>query len=254
MSCLANVNLSRQTDDVFSGPGTPPTTISTTNAFLFSPLVYVDSKPQDPSKEYQARGMTLISITAPISGPVASRQGDLIIPGTEVAFGGFSSLIGRRSTDNSTDRVEGDLDVYLLGTTNAGLQMAKVGINDVTEFTKYTFWDPQGSNFVTGSPGVGITNPTQIYLPGTYSSGSVFYSPYFMTFVMVYFNKMVDSTFYIRYLDLNAPLTDDNVWVAKGINGSGIEPEDVEALVRYSWSQEQKLYASPPGISILRAE
>lgn len=192
--------------------------------------------------------MTLISISAPNSGPAASRQGDLVIPGTEVAFGGFSSLIGRKSTDTSTDHDKGDPDVYLLGMTSAGLQMARVGISDIHEFGKYTFWDPQGSNFVTDPPGTGVTNPTQVYLPGTYSSGSVFYSPYFMTFIMVYFNKMVDSTFYIRYLNLNEPLTDDNIWIAKGIKGSGIEPEDVEALVRYSWSDEQKLYVSPPGI------
>ena len=192
--------------------------------------------------------MTLISIIAPKSGPIASRQGDLIIPGTEVAFGGFSTLIGRKSTNSSTYRDEGDLDVYLLGMTNAGLQMARVGINDINDFGKYTFWDPQEGNFVAEPPDVGVTSPTQIYLPGTYSSGSVFYSPYFLTFIMVYFNKMVDSTFYIRYLNLNEPLTDDKIWVAKGINGSGIEPEDVEALVRYSWSDEQKLYTSPPGM------
>ena len=207
----------------------------------------MDSKPQDPSKEYQARGMTLISITAANSGPVASRQGDLVIPGTEVGFGGFSSLIGRKSTNASTDHDEGDLDVYMLGVASAGLQLARVGISDIHDFGRYTFWDPAESSFLTTPPGTGVTNPTQIYLPGTYSSGSVFYSPYFMTFVMIYFNKMVDSTFYIRYLDLNKPLINDTVWAAKGINGSGIEPEDVEALVKYPWSDEQKLYASPTG-------
>ena len=74
-------------------------------AFLYAPLVYVDSKPKDPSKEYQARGMTLITITAPDSGPIATRQGDLIIPGTEVAFGGFSPLLGFKSTDSATTRM-----------------------------------------------------------------------------------------------------------------------------------------------------
>ena len=200
-------------------------------------------------KEYQARGMTLISITAPLSGPVAHRQGDLVIPGTEVPFGGFTSLIGRKSTNTTTDRDAGDLDVYMLGMTNAGLQMARVGINDISNFSKYTFWDPQEGNFVPDPPGTGVINPTQIYLPGTYSSGSVFYSPYFRTFIMVYLNKMVDSTFYIRYLNLNEPLKDDKIWTANGINGSGIEPEDVEALAKYAWSDEQKLFASPPGSS-----
>ena len=192
--------------------------------------------------------MTLVSISAPSSGPVATRQGDLVIPGTEVAFGGFSTLIGRKSTTASTDRDDGDLDVYLLGMTNAGLQLARVGINDISNFGRYTFWDPQEGNFISDPPSTGLTNPTQIYLPGTYSSGSVFFSPYFKTFITVYFNKLVDSTFYIRYLNLNDPLTNDSIWTTKGINGSGIEPEDVEALVRYSWSVEQKLYVSPPGM------
>jgi hypothetical protein len=41
----------------------------------------VDYQPQDPSKEYQARGMTLITITIPDTrkgGPVALRNGDLV--------------------------------------------------------------------------------------------------------------------------------------------------------------------------------
>ena len=198
--------------------------------------------------------MTLISITAPISGPIASRQGDLIIPGTEVAFGGFSTLIGRRSTNASTDHDDGDMDVYLLGMTSNGLQLARVGINDISNFNSYNFWDPQESSFVTTPPDPGIINPSQVYLSGTFSSGSVFYSPYFKTFMMVYFNKMVDSTFYIRYLDLDTPLMNDTTWTTRGVNGSGIEAEDVEAIIRYAWSEEQKLYASPPGTCIQRSE
>lgn len=191
--------------------------------------------------------MTLITITAPGSGPVAIRQGDLIIPGTEVAFGGFSSLLGYKSTDSATDPDEGDRDVYLLGMTNSGLQLARVGINGLTDFAKYTFWDPQGQNFSAIPPNPNLIVNDQIYLPGTFSSGSTFYSPYFMTFVIVYFNKMADSTFYMRYLQLDGPLGTDTVWIAGGKNGNGIEAEDVEALVRYTWSAEQKLYTSTPG-------
>jgi len=64
-----------------TGPGTSPTPISTTQAFMYAPLVYVDYQPQDPAKEYQARGMTLITITLPDTrkgGPVALRKGDLV--------------------------------------------------------------------------------------------------------------------------------------------------------------------------------
>ena len=229
------------------GPGTSPTPISTLQAFLYAPLVYVDYKPQDPSKEYQARGMTLITITAPNSGPVAVRQGDLIIPGTEVAYGGFSSVLGYTSIDTATGKDSSSRDVYLLGMTASGLQLARVGMNDLTDFSKYTFWSPQGQNFSNIPPKPSLQDAGNIYLPGTFSSGSVFYSPYFKTFIMVYFNKMVDSTFYGRYLQLDNPLGQDTTWVIGGKNGKSIVAEDAEALVRYTWSAEQKLYASPTG-------
>ncbi len=191
--------------------------------------------------------MTLITITAPKSGPVAARQGDLIIPGTEVAYGGFSSILGYKSTDTATDKDSGDRDVYLLGMTAAGLQLARAGMNDLSDFAKYSFWNPQGLSFSSRPPKSNLQDASQIYLPGTFSSGSVFYSPYFNTFIMIYFNKMVDSTFYARYLQLNSPLGQDPTWIVGGNNGKGIEAEDAEALIRYTWSAEQKLYASPPG-------
>ena len=230
------------------GPGTSPTLISTTQAFLFAPLVSVDSKPQDPFMEYQARGMTLISITAPDSGPVATRQGDIVISGTEVAFGGFATLLGFKSTDPATDVDDGERDVYLLGMTKFGLQLARVGINDLSEFAKYTFWHPRSHSFSTSPPDPGTSDEAQLYLPGSFSSGSVFYSPYFYTFIMVYFNKLVDSTFYIRYLQLDVPLENDSIWTIGGKDSKGIIAEDTEALVKYAWSAEQILYASPPGL------
>ncbi|KAL6717044.1 hypothetical protein ACLMJK_004958 [Lecanora helva] len=228
-------------------PGTSPTSISTSAAFLFAPLVYVDYKPQDPSKEYQARGMTIIAITAPDTGPIARRQGDLIIPGTEIPYGGFSSLMGFKSTSHATDQDKGERDVYLIGLTDAGLHLARAGINDLTDFSKYTFWRPRDQNFSADPPKPTIKDTADVYVPGSFTSGNIFYSPYFQTFIMIYFNKMVDSTFYARYLQLNKPLGSDPTWAAGGKNGKGIIAEDVEALVKYHWSDEQKLYKSPTG-------
>ena len=139
------------------------------------PLVYVDYYPQDPSEEYQARGMALVVITAPESGPVAARKGDLIIPGTEVAFGGFASILGFPST-SANPRDNSTRDIYLLGAANNGLQMARVGLNDYATFTQYTFFDPQNLSFSNTPPNPNITDYQQIYLPGTFTSGSVFYS------------------------------------------------------------------------------
>ncbi|KAL8719201.1 MAG: hypothetical protein Q9225_003755 [Loekoesia sp. 1 TL-2023] len=227
------------------GPGTSPTPYSTTQAFLFAPLVYVDSKPQDPSKEYQARGMTLISISASSKGPVASRQGDLIVPGTEVAYGGFSSLLGYTTTAKPQDFT--DRDVYLLGITDGGLQLARARVGRLTDFSTYRFWDPIQSKFTNKPPKLDEKDYRKIYLPGSFTYGSVFYSPYFNTFIMVYFNKFVDSIFRIRFLDLDNPVGDDPIWPKKGKQGKGIAPEDIEALVKYAWSPEQELYKSPPG-------
>lgn len=191
--------------------------------------------------------MTLITITALDSGPVAAREGDLIIPGTEVAYGGFSTILGHKSTDVATEKDTGNRDVYLLGMTASGLQLARVSMNHLSDFSEYSFWDPQSQKFSATAPDPSLRDASQIYMPGTFSSGSVFFSPYFKTFIMVYFNKMVDSTFYIRYLQLNDPLGQDATWIIGGKNGKGLEAEDAEALVKYTWSAEQKLYASPPG-------
>ena len=234
-------------DELLQGPGTSPTPLSTTQAFLYAPLVYVDSKPQDPSKEYQARGMTLIAIKATSSGPTAQRQGDLIIPGTQVAYGGFSSLLGYTTSDYGQEPDMTGRDVYLLGMTNGGLQLARVGINGLNDFSQYSFWEPQNANFSKKAPGLNEKDYQKIYLPGTFSSGSVFFSPYFNTFIMVYFNKLVDSTFRIRFLDLNNPVGNDPDWQKGGRKGQGLVPEDALALIKYGWSSEQELYKSPPG-------
>lgn len=241
---LANLGL------LVSGPGTSPTPFSTTQAFLFAPLVYVDPRPQDPSGKYNARGMTLISITAPSSGPVATRQVELGIAGTEVGFGGFATLLGSASTDKKSEerRERNEPDVYLLGMATGGLQIARVGLNKIESFDEYEHFNPKdGGKFSSKAPSLDLDDETQIYLPGTFSSGNVFYSPYFSTFIMIYFNKLVDSTFYIRYLNLDAPIGIDKIWITGGKNGQGIEAEDVEGLVRYSWSPQQTLYISSPG-------
>lgn len=191
--------------------------------------------------------MTLISITAPSSGPIATRQGDLVIPGTEVAFGGFSTLLGSVSTDVIGDTKDVERDVYLLGMTVGGLQLARVGLNDIRAYDRYTFFDSKTLSFTTDSPSSEGSDRGNVYLQGTFSSGSLFYSPYFSTFIMIYFNKLADSTFYIRYLDMDLPAGNDAIWSRGGKYGEGIQAEDVEALVKYAWSPQQKLYESPPG-------
>ena len=121
--------------------------------------------------------MTLITITAPNNGPIAIRQGDLIIPGTEVAFGGFSTLLGFPSTEGSNTN-SNDRDVYLIGITEGGLQLSRVALNQITSYSKYSFFDPESLLFSNESPSLNITDGKQIYLPGSFSSGNIFYSTY----------------------------------------------------------------------------
>lgn len=226
---------------LLSGPGTSPTPINTTDAFLLAPLIYVN-----PAKEFQARGMTLITIKAPSSGPIATRQGDLVIPGIEVAYGGFSAIVGITKPNGWIIPSSSKRDVYLLGTTGSGLQLARVGLKDIGAFDKYTFFNPERRRFAKTPPPLDLSDLKRVYLPGSFLSGNVFYSPYFGTFIMIYFNKMADSTFYIRHLNLEDPFDDDKVWARGGKHGKGINAEDAEALIKYAWSSEQKLYASPP--------
>lgn len=235
------------TSNPSSGPGTSPTPIGITQSFLFTPLVYVDMKPLNPSKEYQARGMTLVTITALSSGPIAARHGDIQISGGQISFGVFSTLVGSVSTDNNQAVGSVERDVYLLGTTPGGLQIARVRLNYINAFSKYRYFDPKELKFSSTPPRADVKDQRKIYLPGSFTSGNVFYSPYFSTFILIYFNKFADSTFYIRYLNLDNPLGDDEIWVKGGKHGKGIQAEDAEALIRYTWSSEQKLYTSSPG-------
>lgn len=193
--------------------------------------------------------MTLITIKAPSSGPIATRQGDLVIPEGKVAYGGFSAILGNSRKNGRKGPSSSKPDVYLLGTTGSGLQLARVGLKDIRAFDKYTFFNPESRTFAKTPPSADLVDLKQVYLPGSFTSGSVFYSPYFETFITIYFNKMADSTFYIRYLNLEDPLVDEKVWVRGGKRGKGINAEDAEALVKYTWSSEQKLYTSPPSKS-----
>lgn len=209
--------------------------------------MYVDAKPEDPSKQYQARGMTLISISAPDPGPLASRALDLLFPGDQVSFGGFAALLGAPSTQSTSSTNNGDRDVYLFGSAGSGLQVARVGLGDIRNLNAYSYFQPGKCSFSNQSPDQQIKDNTQIYLPGSFSSGSMFYSPYFKTYLLIYLDKMADSVFQIRFLDLDNVVCGTFTWIKGGKNGNGIGPDDAEATVRYGWSAAQILYASPPG-------
>lgn len=210
--------------------------------------MHVNVKPYDPAHKYVPRGITLVSITAEEIGPRALRLSELLFPGGEVPFGGFAAVVGSPSLEEISARPRGDRDLYVLGVSDPGLQLARVELGRAHEHNAYSYWEPRKSIFTHQPPNLSVPDPKDVYLAGTYTSGNVFFSPYFRTFILVYFNKMVDSTFYIRFLDLEQPLDpQSDTWIRNGKRGRGIKARDVEALVRYAWSPEQVLYESPPG-------
>ncbi|KAI9832687.1 MAG: hypothetical protein M1819_004273 [Sarea resinae] len=229
-------------------PATAPTALVDNQAFIFAPLTYVDELQQHTDRMFKSRGITLVSIELRHWGPQATRQNDLMFPDTEVPFGGFSAVVGYASTDRDPNRRGDDTDIYVLGKTASGLQLARAPASQIMDHDAYKYYEPRTRTFTDQTPDPNITGPEDLYLTGSFSNGNLFWSPYFGTFVLVYFNHMADSKFYMRYLDLDNPLNDTSaIWTAGGRLGNGIQGGDAEALIRYAWSPEQEVFATPPG-------
>ena len=190
--------------------------------------------------------MTLISVTAPKSGPAASRVLETLFLGNEINWGGFSALVGIPMTKSkATPTMEPD--VSLFGNTNGGLQLARVALGNIRVEPAYEYFQPSTCSFIKTQPGRDDSNSSHTYLPGSFSSGSIFYSPHLSTFLLIYFDSLADSTFLVRYLDLTDLICPADGWTKGGRNGKGVTGDDVEALVRYGWSPAQTLYVPPIG-------
>jgi hypothetical protein len=237
---LSTVLHSRNSHSIFTGPITNPTPTNPVTAILYAPLVYVEATNKTNSKQYEAHGVTLVTIRAGHQGPIASRAVDVLFSSEHVPYGVFATIIGRGS-----DKF--DLDIYLFGIANSGLQLARVRSTAVKNLKAYEYFEPASCSFTSTSPSPANDKLSSVYLAGNFSSGSIFYSPFLKTFLSVYFNDQADSTFYIRYLDLETLVCPAEDWFKGGKYGRGIQAEDVEAVLRFSWSDEQVLYRSPPG-------
>ena len=190
--------------------------------------------------QYEAHGVTLIKIQAGHAGPIASRATKLLFSSEDVPFGVFAAIVGHENNNVH-------LDVYLFGVVTSGLQLARVKSTLMKDYHAYEYLEPATCSFTATAPSPANSNLSAIYLAGNFSSGSVFYSPFLKTFLLVYFNNQADSTFYARYLDLDITICPTERWIKGGKYGNGIEAEDVEAVYRYAWSSEQVMYRSPPG-------
>ena len=195
---------------------------------------------QSALAQYLQKGATLLEIKATPSGPQANRIVDTLFTSQYIPYGTFAALAG-------TPIKEGTFTIYLLGKTGTGLQLARVESSGLSKLSAYEYFRPPDCTFVEGAPSINDSTVEDLYLPGSFSSGSVFYSPVFKTFLLIYFNDWADSTFNMRYLDLDNITCSTKDWVKGGKNGRGIQAADVESLFRYNWSPEQVLYKSPPG-------
>jgi hypothetical protein len=237
---LSTVLHSTNSHNLYAGPITNPTPTSPVTAILYAPLVCVEAANKTDSKQYKAHGVILVTIRARNQGPAASRAVDVLFSSEKVPYGIFATIIGR-----GNNRL--DLDIYLFGIVNSGLQLARVGSTVVENLRAYEYFEPASCSFASTSSRPVNDNLSSVYLAGNFSSGSIFYSPFLKTFLSVYFNGQADSTFYIRYLGLETLVCPAEAWFRGGRYGREIQAEDVEAVLRYSWSDEQVLYKSPPG-------
>lgn len=209
------------------GPGTNPTPISTNEAILWAPRVHVDAQAQKVT--LRAEGMTLLSINLTQDTPQVIRLAENI--DGAIQYGGFTAVQGGSP---------GARFVYLVGADTYGLQLAQVPLDVIGDQRRRRYYHPRLHVWAETQPLSGLTNSGDLYLAGTFSSGTIFFSPYFRTFVMIYFNDVADSTFYFRYLDLSAPRgsTCRNA-------GHAFGPDDIETLASFHWSPEIKLWGSP---------
>ena len=242
-----------------SGPGTNPLAVSPALAWLWAPVVQVSNITSHNSKtvqqEYTYQYTTLAKIEDTKSGLTAARSSDrLFVNDTELSgrlspFGCFANLVGKTS-ECYDELLTVCLQhfVYLLGVYGDGLQLARLPLHDIGKpESAYEFWQSEYCNFSLPGDTSKLSPASKSYLQGSFSTGSLFYSPFFETFILVYMNADADSTLYVRYLDLNILLCagNGNIWQKGGINGQGVQKRDAEAIIHYQWSDSQVLVKTP---------
>jgi len=158
-------------------PGSSITNIGN-NVGVFAADVAVYGGPS-PAKNYS----TLIEVTASDSGPIFTRTLDTLFTSDEVSYGSFGTAMARYPM------------LLMFGNTKNGIKVARVAPESRTDKSQYTYWN--GSAYTSAMPSSSSTS--DIIIPGDYSSGTIFLSPYFGTWVFIYFNGYADSTFRMVY-------------------------------------------------------
>ena len=223
-------------------------------ALLYAPLVYDSVNMSTQAANFTYFGNTLLTITVDEWGPAAQRTVNMMFGADDVEWG---SAGGIRSWGPSG---VGGMDgfVYVLGKVNDGLLLARTTPDAVanqsavsslqrrrldaevrvslTAIPQYTYWD--GSDWTAYM----LSNTsTAIFINETFMDVDIFYSPYHLTFIMVYLSGDCDNTFYYRYL-----LSPTAIYPPYGrlgaSNTSSTNYDYVESIVHYPWSDAQVLY------------
>lgn len=229
-------------------------------ALLWAPVVQVSNTTNRNTKTvqqiYTYQYTTVYKIEDTKSGVVATRLVDSLFaanddtkPSGEFApFGCFAASVGKASKCYETGSVCHQRSVYLLGAWGDGLQLARLSLQDLSKSEDaYSFWQSESCTFSAVGSTSKFSPFTTSYLQGSFSSGSISYSPFFRTFLMVYMTADADSTLCLRYLDLDvlSCTSNNTIWQQGGINGQGIAMEDAEAITHYAWSDPQILFKTP---------
>jgi hypothetical protein len=217
-----------------TGPDPNPTPLNPVPTLL----VYVIAANKTISREHRVHGATLVTIRAGHAGSTACRASDLLFSSEDGPYGVFAALVGQESNSFG-------LDIYLFGIVDLGLHLACIHSNATKYLKAYEYLESTSCSFAGTPQRLANDNPSNIYLAGSFSSGSIFYGPILKTFLLVYFNGKVDSTFYT--LTLKPLSTLQSLWFKGGKYCQGPQVEDVEAVFRYAWPPKQVLYKSPPG-------
>lgn len=158
---------------------------------------------------------TLVEITAdPIAGPKVERAvSQFFYAGEGPLYGVFSTIVSHDASELYLFSKEWDAS-----TLSGGMRVAKVSITSYKDRSQYAYWDGASwsSDMATASKA-----PSGLLFSSSLSTGDVFWSDYYNTYMVVYFNVFADSTFYMRYA--------------------------LEGTVTGKWSDEVKLFATQPG-------
>ena len=204
--------------------------LNQTHSLLYASLVYDRVDMETQAAYFTQIGNTLLVVSIDATyGPAATRTVNQMFTENEVAWG---SLGGFRSWGSSG--IGGtDGHVYLFGSIEEGVLLARTTPDGIADRTSFTYWD--GTDW---SSGMSPNDSVAYFFDEAVQDLDIVYSPHHGTFIAVFLNHNADNTFYYRFLKTDATI------LPPYAGGNGDE-DFAEALVQNQWSEKQVLYTAP---------